>query len=61
MFYIFPQVVPKSECRKLLKYCIKNTKFKDADVVPKGKVGQSDDGTYITGGRNDPSIRKTDI
>ena len=58
MFYIFPQVVPKSECRKLLKYCIKNTKFKDADVVQKGK---SDDGTYITGGRNDPSIRKTDV
>ena len=58
MFYIFPQAVRKSECRKLLKYCIKNTKFKDADVVQKGK---SDDGAYITGGRNDPSIRKTDI
>jgi len=55
---IFPQAVRKSECRKLLKYCIKNTKFKEADVVP---TGYFDDSANIPGGRNDPSIRKTDI
>jgi len=38
MFYIFPRAVPKKECRKLLKYCIKNTKFEDASVLNKGST-----------------------
>ena len=36
MFYVFPRAVPKKECRKLLKYCIKNTNFEDASVINKG-------------------------
>jgi len=36
MFYVFPRAVPKKECRKLLKYCIKNTKYTDASVINKG-------------------------
>ena len=55
MFFVFPQAVPKKECKKLIKYCIKNTKFIDAVVMKKG------DRDIDAGGRNDPSIRKTDI
>ena len=36
MFYIFPRAVPKKECKKLLKYCIKNTKYEEASVLNKG-------------------------
>ena len=64
MFYVFPRAVPKSECRKLLKYCIKNTKFQEASVINKGftdsdpqeVVHMSDDRS-----RSDPKIRKTDV
>ena len=73
MFYVFPRAVPKKECRKLLKYCIKNTKFKEASVLNKGAT---DTGIEKTAGlpgypdgenllddraRNDPKIRKTDV
>jgi PKHD-type hydroxylase len=57
VFYLFPRVVSKKECERLLDYCIKNTKFTKATVLNKG---QSDVGSD-TSGRNDPSIRKTDI
>ena len=53
MFYIFPRAVKKSECRKILKYCIKNTKFKEANFL---KGQDVDDGS-----RNDPKVRKTDV
>ena len=43
MFYIFPRAVPKKECRKLLKYCIKNTKFHDASVLNKGATDSGGD------------------
>ena len=64
MFYIFPKVVPKKECRKLLKYCIKNTKYKEASVLntgasdsaPKPDPTMLDDHTRI-----DPEVRKTDV
>jgi PKHD-type hydroxylase len=64
MFYVFPRAVPKNECRKILKYCIKNTKFQEASVINKGftdsdpmeVVQMSDDRS-----RTDPKIRKTDV
>ena len=52
MFYVFPRVVSKKECEKLLDYCIKNTEFQD------GQIGIS---KINKDGRLDPSIRKTDI
>ena len=57
MFHIFPRAVPKKECKRLLTYCIKNTKFIEAFVLNKGEydVGSGDFG------RIDPRIRKTDI
>ena len=57
MFYLFPQVISKEECERLLNYCIKNTKFTEATVLNKGESDVDSD----TSGRNDPSIRKTDI
>ena len=74
MFYIFPRAVPKKDCKKLLKYCIKNTTFKEASVLNKGATDSSD--IEKTAGlpgvpsveemlddraRIDPNIRKTDV
>jgi len=66
MFYIFPRAVKKSECRKMLKYCIKNTKFKEASVINKGHYDTQPDDVkpeemLDDRSRNDPKIRKTDV
>ena len=60
MFYVFPRAVPKKECRKLLKYCIKNTKYQDASVINKG---YTDSGPNMDPDRSrtDHDVRKTDI
>jgi len=60
MFYVFPRAVPKSECKRLLKYCIKNTKYQEAGVINKGFT-DSDPDMSEDRSRNDPKIRKTDI
>ena len=57
MFYVFPRVVSKKECEKLLDYCIKNTEFKEAEVLNKGES----DSDIDRHGRLDSSIRKTDV
>ena len=57
MFYVFPRVVSKKECEKLLDYCIKNTELKEASVLNKGESDADD----VRTGRTDPSIRITDI
>ena len=65
MFYVFPRAVPKKECKKLLKFCIKNTKYTDASVINKGFTDSDtveiqklmpDDRS-----RTDHDVRKTDI
>ena len=77
MFYVFPKVVSKKECEKLLDYCIKNTEFKEAQVLNRGESDASIDrvspgilDAYKQAtktdladrfGRLDPSIRKTDV
>ena len=62
MFYIFPRVVPKKECRKLLKYCIKNTKYEEATVLNKGSPDSKPDPTMIDDHKRiDPEVRKTDV
>ena len=65
MFYIFPRAVPKKECRKLLKYCIKNTKFEDASVLNKGSTdsGGKEEIERMVDDRSriDPKVRKTDV
>ena len=57
MYYVFPRVVSQKECEKLLDYCIKNTEFKEAEVLNKGES----DSDIDRHGRLDPSIRKTDV
>ena len=59
MFYVFPNAVPKKECKKLLKYCIKNTKFTDATVIGHGgsDVNTGDGPTT----KQDHKVRKTDV
>ena len=62
MFYVFPRAVPKKECRKLLKYCIKNTKFADASILNKGATDSDPEAKMLDDrSRIDPKIRKTDI
>ena len=62
MFYVFPRAVPKKECERLLKYCIKNTKFKSANVMNQGESDVIVDEAMLDDlGRNDPNIRKTDV
>ena len=77
MFYVFPRVVSKKECEKLLDYCIKNTEFKEAQVlnrgesdadisrIPSGMLEAYEQATKTKFsdryGRLDPSIRKTDV
>ena len=62
MFYIFPRAVPRKECKRLLKYCIKNTKFKVASVIGKGGSDSHDDKEMIDdSSRIDPKVRKTDV
>ena len=51
------KAVSKKECEKHLEYCIKNTNFREATVMNKGDYDVDSDNQ----GRNDPSIRKTDI
>ena len=60
MFYVFPRAVPKKECRRLLKYCIKNTKYEDASVINKGFT-DSDPTMSDDRARTDPEVRKTDV
>ena len=57
MFFIFPRVVSKKECEKLLEYCIKNTEFREAAIM---NLGQSDV-DVDDAGRVDPRVRKADI
>ena len=65
MFYIFPRVVPKKECKKLLKFCIKNTSFEKASVLNQGSPdsfkGAVDESMLDDRSRIDPEVRKTDI
>ena len=60
MFYVFPRAVPKKECKKLLKYCIKNTKFEEASVINKGFT-DSDPSMSDDRARTDHNVRKTDV
>ena len=63
MFYVFPRAVPKSECRKLLKYCIKNTKYQEASVINKGYTDSDPEELKLDPdrARTDHDVRKTDI
>jgi len=40
-FYIFPQAIPKDQCKRYLKYCLQNSNFEDASVI---NAGYSDSG-----------------
>jgi PKHD-type hydroxylase len=60
MFYVFPRAVPKNECKKVLKFCIKNTKFQDAAVINKG-FADTDPLISEDRSRTDHDVRKTDI
>lgn len=41
-FYIFPQAIPKDECKRLLNYCLQHSNFEDASVIKSGYSDVSD-------------------
>ena len=63
-FYIFPRAIPKKECKSLLKYCLKNSKFMDASTIKKGFSEIHIDGTEKDSDKEtiyNYEMRKTDI
>jgi len=60
-FYIFPQAIPKKECKRLLKYCLKNSDFEDASVINKGFTDACDDVDNKERSRTDHEMRKTAV
>ena len=63
-FYIFPRAIPKKECKSLLKYCLKNSKFMDASTLKKGFSEVHIDGTEKDSDKEsiyNYEMRKTDV
>ena len=64
MFYVFPRAVPKKECNKILKSCLKNIKFEKASVINRGYGDTIPDGVTDIDpkkSRIDDPVRKTDV
>ena len=59
-FYIFPNAIPKKECKRLLKYCLKHSDFEDAGVINKGYADVSD-AENDDKSRTDHEMRKTPV
>jgi PKHD-type hydroxylase len=62
MFYVFPRAIPKKECKRLTKYCLKHSNFEKASVINKGYTDSDPEPMMIDDrARNDPKVRKTNI
>ena len=59
-FYIFPQAIPKVECKKLLNYCLKNSDFADASVIKSGYSDVTEEGD-VEKGETKHETRKTAV
>jgi len=59
-FYIFPQAIPKVECKKLLNYCLKNSDFTDASVIKSGYSDVTEEGD-VEKGETKHETRKTAV
>ena len=59
-FYIFPQAIPKVECKKLLNYCLKNSDFADASVIKSGYSDVAEEGD-VEKGETKHETRKTAV
>lgn len=60
-FYIFPNAIPKKECKTLLKYCLKHSDFEDASVINKGFTDVNDGEEVEESSRKDHEMRKTAV
>jgi len=60
-FYIFPNAIPKKECKTLLKYCLKHSDFEDASVINSGFTDAGDDVDNEERSRKDHEMRKTAV
>jgi predicted 2-oxoglutarate/Fe(II)-dependent dioxygenase YbiX len=60
-FYIFPQAIPKKECKRLLEYCLRNSNFEDASVVKSGFASTFNDVDNDERMRRDHKTRKTAV
>ena len=59
-FYIFPNAIPKKECKRLLKYCLKHSNFEDASVINKGFTDTGEEENDVKS-RTDHEMRKTAV
>ena len=60
-FYIFPNAIPKKECKTLLKYCLKHSDFEDASVINKGFTDVNGGEEVEESSRKDHEMRKTAV
>ena len=63
-FYIFPRAIPKDDCDKYLKYCLRNSNWEDASTIAQGytDVVPSDVEKFDEKSQKfDYGIRKTDV
>ena len=60
-FYIFPNAIPKKECKTLLKYCLKHSDFEDASVINRGFTDVNDGEEVEESSRKDHEMRKTAV
>jgi PKHD-type hydroxylase len=61
-FYIFPNAIPKNDCKNYLDYCLSNSTFKDATIIKEGfsdtfKKNDTDD----VSSEHSIDKRKTDV
>ncbi len=62
-FYIFPNAIPKHDCKKYLKHCLNNISFEDCSVIKRGLDDCFMKNVYTHNPEitDDPSIRKTSV
>ena len=60
-FYIFPNAIPKKECKTLLKYCLKHSDFEDASVINRGFTDVNGGEEVEESSRKDHEMRKTAV
>ena len=63
-FYLFPQAIPKTDCKKYLNHCLKTAKFKQGSIVKDGLSDipeQNLISNNIKSTKLDHSLRKTSV
>mgnify|MGYP006158659949 CR=1 FL=1 len=62
-FYLFPRVIPKSDCKKYLEYCLGNADFKDGATIKRGLTDTFNENLFSSSNERttDHTMRKTSV